>query len=392
MRHPTPTPQRVARRDLDDVPEQLSRRNVRTRVLFALALVAVVVLAVVLLPGLGELRSKLAHASPGWLALGVALKLLSGLGYVAVFRMIFCRRMRWGVTAQIGFAELGANALIPTGGAGGLALGAWALKRGGMSGEDIARRTVAFFLLTSLPNVLGVIVLGFGLAAGVLGGERNLLLTLLPALVATGAIVATLLAGRIARGWGARLDAPTDRDGSRRRTVSRRRRVAVGTLTALGDGVQEALVLLREGNLLLIAGLIAYLAFDVMIVWATFHALGPAPPLAILWIAYLIGELGGLIPVPGGIGGVDAGLVGTLALYGVSLASAAGAVLAYRAIALWVPTLVGGVAFVLLRRTLRDEAERIAVCAPHDEVEVIGLGRVLVGEHAQAERAVSPSA
>ncbi len=392
MRHPTPTPQRVARRDLDDVPEQLSRRNVRTRVLFALALVAVVVLAVVLLPGLGELRSKLAHASPGWLALGVALKLLSGLGYVAVFRMIFCRRMRWGVTAQIGFAELGANALIPTGGAGGLALGAWALKRGGMSGDDIARRTVAFFLLTSLPNVLGVIVLGFGLAAGVFGGEGNLLLTLLPALVATGAIVATLLAGRIARGWGARLDAPSDRDGLRRTTVSRRRRVAVGTLTALGDGVQEALVLLREGNLLLIAGLIAYLAFDVMIVWATFHALGPAPPLAILWIAYLIGELGGLIPVPGGIGGVDAGLVGTLALYGVSLASAAGAVLAYRAIALWVPTLVGGVAFVLLRRTLRDEAERIAVCAPHDEVEVIGLGRVLVGEHAQPERAVSPSA
>lgn len=71
-----------------------------------------------------------------------------------------------------------------------------------------------------------------------------------------------------------------------------------------------------------------------MIVWATFRALGPAPPLAILWIAYLIGELGGLIPVPGGIGGVDAGLVGTLALYNVSLSSAAGAVLAYRAIAL----------------------------------------------------------
>ena len=120
--------------------------------------------------------------------------------------------------------------------------------------------------------------------------------------------------------------------------------------------MQEAVALLREGNLVLILGLIAYLAFDVMIVWATFRALGPAPPLAILWIAYLIGELGGLIPVPGGIGGVDAGLVGTLALYNVSLASAAGAVLAYRAIALWVPAVLGGVAFLALRRTLRNEA------------------------------------
>jgi uncharacterized protein (TIRG00374 family) len=151
-------------------------------------------------------------------------------------------------------------------------------------------------------------------------------------------------------------------------------------LTALGEGVQGAVALLREGNLVLIGGLIAYLAFDVMIVWATFHALGPAPPLAILWMAYLIGELGGLIPIPGGIGGVDAGLIGTLALYNVSLASATGAVLAYRAIALWVPAVLGGIAFVLLRRTLRNEAQEIALCAPQQEIEVIGLGRVTIGD------------
>ena len=95
-------------------------------------------------------------------------------------------------------------------------------------------------------------------------------------------------------------------------------------------------------------------------------------------MGYLIGELGGLIPVPGGIGGVDAGLVGTLALYHVSLTAAAGAVLIYRAIALWVPAVVGAGAFVLLRRTLRNEADQIAVCAPQTEMEVIGLGRVVI--------------
>jgi uncharacterized protein (TIRG00374 family) len=362
----------VARDELEG-PAQLSAHKVRTRLLFLLALVLVVVAAVTLLPGLGELRSRLAHASPGWLVLGVALKLLSGFGYVAVFRMVFCRLMSWRVSFQIGMSELGANALIPTGGAGGLALGAWALKRGGMDGEEIAKRTVAFFLLTSLPNVLGVIVLGAALALGVIGGEGNLLLTLLPAAIAAGAIVLAISAGRIAKRLSEHLESRRDGEPSKRELF------VVKTLGAIGDGVTEALMLLREGNAVLILGLVAYLAFDVMIVWATFHSLGPAP-LALLWIAYLIGELGGLIPVPGGIGGVDAGLVGTLALYGVSLTSATGAVLAYRAIALWVPAVVGALAFIALRRTLRDEAEQIAICAPQQEIEVIGLGRVRIND------------
>jgi uncharacterized protein (TIRG00374 family) len=361
---------KVARDDLD-VPEGLSSHSVRKRLLFVLALVIVVIAAVTLLPGLGELRSRLAHASPGWLAVGVVLKVLSGCGYVAVFRMIFCRKMSWRVSYQIGMSELGANAVIPTGGAGGLALGAWALKRGGMQTDYIARRTVAFFLLTSVPNVLGVIILGLGLATGLIGGESNLLLTALPAAAGIAAFVLALFAGRLAKRWGKRLE----RRGGE---LSRARRALMKSLTAVGEGVEQAVELLREGNVILILGLIAYLAFDVMIVWATFHALGPTPPLAILWIAYLIGELGGLIPVPGGIGGVEAGLVGTLALYNVSLASGVGAVLAYRAIALSVPAVIGGIAFVALRKTLRDEAQEIAICAPQDEIEVIGLGRVTI--------------
>jgi uncharacterized protein (TIRG00374 family) len=354
------------------IPEELSRRRLRSRLVTALALVLAIIAIVTLLPGLGALRTRLSHAQPEWLLLGVGLKILSGLGYVAVFRMIFCRRMTWRVSSQIGMSELGANALLPTGGAGGLALGAWALRRGGMQGREIARRTVAFFLLTSVPNVVGVIVIGLGLATGVFAGERNLLLTVVPAAVAATAIVAALLAGRIAGRSGLRVNRG-------RRELSRSSRVFWKGLTAVADGVREAVSLLREGNVVLIVGMVAYLAFDVMILWATFHAFGSAPPLAILWIAYLIGELGGLIPVPGGIGGVDAGLVGTLALYHVSLASAAGAVLAYRAIALWVPGVLGAGAFVALRRTLRDEADKIAVCAPETEMEVIGLGRVVIG-------------
>jgi uncharacterized protein (TIRG00374 family) len=369
----------VNRDDLD-VPEELSGRKLRSRLLIVLLVLVVVVAVVTLLPGLSGLRSRLAHASPGWLVLGALLKVLSGFGYVAVFRMVFCRRMSWRVSTQIGMSEFGANALLPTGGAGGLALGAWALKRGGMPGEEIAKRTVAFFLLTSLPNVLGVILIGLGLAVGVLGGESNLVLTAVPAAIALAAVVGTIAGGRLARRYERR-----KRDAGAREP-SRRANAAVKTLAALADGVDESLALLREGNAVLIAGLLAYLVFDVMILWAGFRALGSSPPIAILALAYLIGELGGLIPVPGGLGGVEAGLLGTLVLYHVSITSAAGAVLAYRAIALVVPAILGAIAFGALRRTLNSEAQEISVCAPQTEMEIIGLGRARI-EHEPREPA-----
>jgi len=361
----------VASSDLA-VPEELSRRRLRTRLLLLVGLVLAVVAVVTLLPGLEGLRTRLSHAKPGWLLLGVGLKVLSGLGYVAVFRIVFCRRMSWRVSYQIGMSELGANALFPTGGAGGLALGAWALKRGGMPGSEIARRTVAFFLLTSVANVVGVIVVGIGLAVRVFPGETNLALTAVPAAIAALSILGALLAGRSAPRLHRRLERSEQGEPSRRSLA------ALKTLVAVADGVNEAVALLREANAWLIGGIVAYLVFDVLILWATFRAFGGAPPLAIVWIAYLIGELGGLIPVPGGIGGVDAGLVGTLVLYGVSITSAASAVLAYRAIALWIPAVLGSLAFVALRRTLRRESDAIAVCAPRTEMEVIGIGRVVV--------------
>ena len=356
-----------------DIPEGLSQRKLRRRLLFGVAVVLVAVAAITLLPGLGELRERLSHAKPAWLVVGVVLKVISGVGYVVIFRTVFCRRMNWGVSFQVGFSELGANALFPTGGAGGLALGAWALRRGGMDGHQIARRTVAFFLLTSVPNVLGVALIGVGLATGIVPGTTNPLLTLLPAAAAVLAVVGTLFAGRLA----ARLGSAEGEEGEQSER-GRTKRAAVLAVGAFAEGVDEALAQLRERNPLLILGLIAYLSFDVMILWAGFRAFGTAPALAIVWMGYLIGELGGLIPVPGGIGGVDLGLVGMLALYGVRLAPAAAAVIFYRAIALWVPAIIGAVAFIALRRTLRTEADRFAVCAPDTEMEVIGVGLVKV--------------
>lgn len=81
-------------------------------------------------------------------------------------------------------------------------------------------------------------------------------------------------------------------------------------------------------------------------------------------VRWLIGQLGGNLPTPGGIGGVDFGLVGTFTLYHHPLAVSAAAVLTYHAISLWVPGLLGSLAFVQLRRTLQREAQPAVICTP----------------------------
>ena len=329
---------------MSDSEPEFDERRLRRRVLVLVGVVVGVVAVITLVPGLADLRHRFAHASWEWLVVGGVLKLLSGFSYVAAFRAVFCPRMSWRLSTEIGMSELGANAVLPTGGAGGLALGIWALRRAGMPTEQIARRTVAFFFLTSLPNVVGVAVLGFGLAIGLFEGHASLALTLVPALVAVGAIFLTIVGGS----WAA----------SVRRRLRRTRGPDARLPRILGvvsGGIRETLILLRGHDRWLLIGLIGYLGFDVMILWATFHAFGAAPALAIIWIGYLIGELGGLIPVPGGIGGVDLGLVGTLVLYHVNVNTATAAVLGYRALALWVPAVVGALAFALLRRSLGDE-------------------------------------
>jgi uncharacterized protein (TIRG00374 family) len=367
MSPPTATLPQMPRGELPEQPT-LDEPRLRRRALVLALVVLAIVAVIVLVPGLASLRDRFAQASWEWLAAGCVLKLLSGLCYVAVFRAVFCTSMSWRLSTEIGLAELGANAVVPTGGLGGLALGAWALRRRGMDLDQIARRSVAFFLLTSVPNVLGVIVLGSGMAAGVWDAHVSLALTLLPAIIAAAAIVATLLIGR----WAG---AAKHRLAASRGAAARLPRV----LDAVEGGVHESLVLLRARDPWLILGLIGYLGFDVMVLWATFHAFGPVPALPVIWMGYLIGELGGLIPVPGGIGGVDLGLVGMLVLYHVSVGAATAAVLAYRAIALWVPAIVGAIAFVLLRRSLARESQTLSCCEEGAEVEVIGRGRVRVG-------------
>src|SRR3989442_15496068 len=98
-----------------------------------------------------------------------------------MFGPIFCTGLPWRRSWQIGGAELAMGSLVPASGAGGLALGAWVLNRGGMGGERIARRSVAFFLIKSGGNFLAVALIGTALAGGFVRAGLSLWLPALPA-------------------------------------------------------------------------------------------------------------------------------------------------------------------------------------------------------------------
>jgi uncharacterized membrane protein YbhN (UPF0104 family) len=347
--------------EAEPLPDEFSPSNLRRSLLIIGALALVTVALIVLVPGLASLRERFSGAQPGWLALAAVLQLGSCAGYVLVFRGVFCRRMSWRTSTEIGLSELAANSVLSVGGAGGLALGAWILRRGGLENAFIARRTVAFFLLTSLANVTFLAIGGIGIATGVLGSSPSVLMGIVPAVVAVAAIALALAAHRLAGMLAGR---------------SMRARV-VAAAEAVAAGVDEALELLRARDPAILVGAASYLLFDVAMLGVCFKAFGnDVPAVGVLLVAYLVGQLGSLIPIPGGIGGVDGGLIGTLVLYGVNAADAAVAVIAYRGLLLSIPAILGLPALAVLRRRLRDEAHDIAACAPGEAVEVLGRGSV----------------
>jgi uncharacterized protein (TIRG00374 family) len=325
------------------LPDELDSRRLRRRVLQITALFLAIGLLAWLAPGLDSIRSRLADADPGWLLLGVALEVASCASYVVMFGPVFCEGMALRTSAEIGLAELGVGSLVPAGGLGGLALGVWALRRGGMPTDQVATRTVAFFLIKCAANFIAVAVIGVLLWLGV-GPSLSPALTIVPAGLAVAVMGAVASLPRVlARASGAG-------------------RVARAART-LGRGVSEALRLLGTGKPAIVLGSLGYWAFDNLVLWVCFRAFGVPVALSVVLMGYLIGQLGGLLPIPGGLGGVEGGLVGTLVVYGVSVRDAVAAVLAYRVIQFWIPLLLSLPAFVSLQRGL-NRPERPDLCAP----------------------------
>jgi uncharacterized membrane protein YbhN (UPF0104 family) len=221
-----------------------------------------------------------------------------------------------------------------------------------MATEHIGRRSVAFFVLTSIPNFTCAALGGILLAVHVLPGHSSGAPTVVLAACAATAMVLVAALPRLV-GWF-RLG---DGGGKIRRGV---RSAAV----TLERGVRDTGTILRSRRPAALGGAVGYMGFDVAALAAAFAAFGAAPPVGSLIFGYVIGQLGGLIPLPGGIGGTDGGLIGALVLSGIPLSQTAAAVLAYRAFQLGLPAILGVVAFTRLRAELSRATAPAAMCAP----------------------------
>jgi uncharacterized membrane protein YbhN (UPF0104 family) len=140
--------------------------------------------------------------------------------------------------------------------------------------------------------------------------------------------------------------------------ITDRRPRAPRWLRGISAGVNDAEQTTLHQRSWRLIGAIGYLGFDIAVLWICLAALGHAPSVPAVVLAYNIGYLTNTLPIPGGIDVLDAGLTGALALYGIAPAHAAAAVLVYHAIAIWVPGAGGLLAYLRLRPRLQPRGDR----------------------------------
>jgi uncharacterized protein (TIRG00374 family) len=351
--------------DLDEaMPRvQITRRGLVLGVFFVVSAVAFLYFVLPQFADLKEQGQQVGEGNHLWLAVAFVFTLASFGGYVMMFQGIFVRsssnvgsRIDWRASYQITMAGLAATRLFAAGGAGGIALTAWALRRAGMPRRKVADKTLAFLILTYAVYMAALVICGFGLYFNLLPGPGPFAITVLPALFALVVIALGLGLSRVPPDLQRRLEGFARRGGRLARIAQR----LANAPAAFSAGMREALCHVRERDPALL-GAIAYWGFNIAVLWACFHAFGNPPPLAAIIMGYFVGFLGNLLPLPGGIGGVDGGMIGAFAAFGVPLSLVVPAVLAYRVFTFWLPTIPGAIAYFQLRRTVsrwRDERHR----------------------------------
>jgi uncharacterized membrane protein YbhN (UPF0104 family) len=311
----------------------VTARSLAFRALLVAALFAALVLLFgSLVPGAGR---RLSNAEPGWLVLAVALELCACAGYAALFHAVFARpphAISPHRSTQIALAELGGFAIVPAG-LGGPAARIWGLRRAGMTWRTLGVRTVAHAPIFNAPYIAAALALGIGVAVGAGPGHAPLAVALAPAAVVVAGVLAFFAVGAAARlHW-------LDRPSGWRHTLREVLRLAPA-------GIRETPALLR--NPLAVLGAIGYWAGDCAVLWAAFNAVASVPPLGVIVLGYMLGQLGNALPLPGGVGGVEPVMLGVLTASGVDAGTGLAAIVCYRAIALGVQASLGVVAVATL--------------------------------------------
>jgi uncharacterized membrane protein YbhN (UPF0104 family) len=314
----------------EDCPRDLAvtdRRSARSPLRRTLVVIAVAAALLVVL-ALAAVPARLIEACAVWIVTAGVLELLSALGFVVFFKLVFAMPISWRRTTPAALRALAASTVLPGGPLIGGAAGAWSTSTEKPSFAQLARSTITFVILINAPGTIVLGALGTLLWLGLPSGPHRTALTILPAVLAIGLLVATWFAGR----------------ASRRHSPPQRRRKFWHALAkptaAVSASITEARALVTARDWKLV-GALAYYAFDNAVLWAAFHAYGHTPQIGVVVMGYLVGSLAGALPIPAGLGVLEGGLIGALVLYGAPAGPATAAVLLYRGISLGVPIALG---------------------------------------------------
>ncbi len=327
---------------------RLTRARLVASIVFVVSTVAFLYFVLPKLLGLRHTWNRLEQGNVWWFAVAFVLEVLSFASYIVLFRAVFARdnpRISWRVSYEITMAGLVATRLFAAAGAGGIVLTAWALRRAGMEARTVAWRMIAFMALLYGVYMISLVIDGLGLYFGVFAGPAPFAITVIPAIFGAVVILIFLLASLLPGDFDRLVARWTTGRG---RLAALARRVATVPATASG-GVRAAIELLRSRDPALL-GAIGWWGFDIATLWACFHAFGASPNKAVIVMAYFVGWIANALPLPGGIGGVEGGMIGAFAAFGVPVQTAVVAVLAYRAFSFWLPIVPGVAAYLQLRK------------------------------------------
>jgi uncharacterized protein (TIRG00374 family) len=346
------------------------KRLIQTAVAVVLLLVGIYVVV----PKLFDLQDALGRIGDGdpfWIALGVVFCVAMFAAYVALFRGVVGENvihLDWSESYQITMAGLAATRLFSAGGAGGILLTYWALRKAGMERRQSVCRMVAFLVVLYAVYLLALVVFGVLLRVHVLSGEAPLSGTVIPAALAAVVLAVGLLMALLPNDFERRIERHTS---GRFGKIAKRLATAPATFA---QGTRTAIAFVRQpsAGAMAFGGAIGFWGANIAILWASFHAFDVSVPLGVVIQGFFLGMVANLIPfAPGGVGAVDAGMIGAFVLFGVPSAEVFAAVLTYRVIAFWLPIPPGIIAFFQLRKTVtrweregRERPDRIEVADP----------------------------
>jgi uncharacterized membrane protein YbhN (UPF0104 family) len=334
-------------------------REHRRAIFAGVAVVLLIIFIFVVLPqlaGFGKSLHRLKYGNKLWLAVGAGLEGCSLLGYATLFKTLFSYdgiTINWRQAGQITLSGTVATKLLGAGGAGGIALTVWALRAAGQSARTIAHRMTSFEIMLYGVFMAALVIFGGGVAIGVLPGPQKPPLTILPAAIGAAAIVIVTTVGFAADGVTRWLLARGER--SKRHAGWYKKTSSVPR--TLHDGVVNTWHILKHpkpGH----AGAIMYWAFDIATLWAAFRAFGAHPEIPVIVLSYFIGQMASVLPIPGGIGSIEGGMLGIFIAFGVSGSTAALAVIAFSMLSIWLPVLPGSFAYFRLRASVAKWREQ----------------------------------